>query len=117
MAELFEGRDFTDAVFWGVDLTNAKLRDVNFTGARMKNVWLVDVDIDGLVDRLVVNGVDVTEFVNQHDPWFALRGMLRPDSIGRPASSAGRARCCLGCVLAVRTEQSGQLRAFVDGLS
>jgi len=29
----------------------------------------------------VVNGVDVTEFVNQHDPWFALRGMLRPDSI------------------------------------
>jgi len=81
MADLFEGRDFTDAVFWGVDLTNAKVRDVNFTGARMKNVWLVDVDIDGLVDRLVVNGVDVTEFVNKHDPWFALRGMLRPDSI------------------------------------
>jgi len=28
-----------------------------------------------------VNGIDVTEFVNQHDPWFPLRGMLRPDSI------------------------------------
>ncbi len=78
MAEEFEGRDFTDAVFWGVDLTNATLRDVNFTGARMKNVWLVDVDIDGLVDRLVVNGVDVGAFVNEHDAWYPLRGMLRP---------------------------------------
>lgn len=78
MAEEFEGRDFSDAVFWGVDLTNATLRDVNFTGARMKNVWLVDVDIDGLLDRLVINGVDVTEFVNEHDTWFPLRGMLRP---------------------------------------
>lgn len=81
MAEEFEGRDFTEAVFWGVDLTNATLRDVNFTGARMKNVWLVDVDIDGLIDRLVVNGVDVTEFVNRHDPWYPLRGMLRPTDI------------------------------------
>ncbi len=81
MAEEFEGKDFSDAVFWGVDLTNATLRDVNFTGARMKNVWLVDVDIDGLVDRLVVNGVDVTEFVNQHDSWYPLRGMLRPTDI------------------------------------
>ncbi len=81
MAEEFEGKDFTDAEFKGVDLANTSFRDVNFTGARMKNVWLVDVDIDGLVDRLVVNGVDVTEFVNQHDPWYPLRGMLRPDSI------------------------------------
>lgn len=81
MAEEFEGRDFTDAVFWGVDLTNATLRDVNFTGARMKNVWLVDVDIDGLVDRLVVNGVDVSAFVNEHDAWYPLRGMLRPTDV------------------------------------
>lgn len=81
MAEEFEGRDFTDAVFWGVDLTNATLRDVNFTGARMKNVWLCDVDIDGLVDRLVINGVDVTAFVNEHDAWFPLRGMLRPTDV------------------------------------
>ncbi len=82
MAEVFEGKDLTDAEFWGVELTNATFRDVNFTGVRMKNVWLVDVEIDGLVDRLVVNGVDVTAFVNQHDAWYPMRGMLRPDSIG-----------------------------------
>ncbi len=81
MAEEFEGKDFTDSVFWGVNLTNATLRDVNFTGARMKSVWMVDVDIDGLVDRLVVNGVDVTAYVNEHDPSYPLRGMLRPTNV------------------------------------
>jgi hypothetical protein len=78
MAEEFEGRDLSEAVFWGVDLTNATMRDVNFTGTRMKNVWLVDVDVDGLIDRLVVNGVDVTAYVNEHDAWYPLRGMMRP---------------------------------------
>ena len=81
MAEEFEGQDLSESKFWGVDLTKATLRDVNLTGARMKNVWLVDVDIDGLIDRLVVNGVDVTAYVNEHDPWYPLRGMLRPTDV------------------------------------
>lgn len=81
MAEEFEGQNLSEAVFWGVDLTRATMRDVNMTGARMKNVWLVDVDIDGLIDGLVVNGVDVTAYVNEHDPWYPLRGMLRPRDI------------------------------------
>ena len=78
MAEEFEGRDLSGAVFWGVDLRGATMRDVDLTGARMHGVWLVDVAIDGLVDGLVINGVDVTGYVNAHDPWQPLRGMLRP---------------------------------------
>lgn len=81
MAEEFEDKDFSEASFWGVDLTKSTWRDVNFTGARMKSVWVVDVDIDGLLDRLVVNGVDVTSYVNANDPWYPLRGMLRPTDI------------------------------------
>jgi DinB superfamily/Pentapeptide repeats (8 copies) len=81
MAEQFEGRDLREAIFWGVDLTKATLRDVNLTGARMTSVWLIDVNIDGLIDRLVVNGVDVTAYVNEHDPWYPLRGMLRPTDV------------------------------------
>lgn len=81
MAEEFEGKDFTDASFWGVDLSTATFRDVNFTGVRMKNVWLVDVDVDGMIDKLVVNGVDVTAYVNEHDPSYPLRGMLRPTDV------------------------------------
>lgn len=107
MAEKFEGRDFTDAVFWGVDLTNATLRDVNFTGSRMKNVWLVDVDIDGLVDRLVVNGVDVTAYVNEHDSWYPLRGMLRPADI------AG-VRAALDALDAAWASTIHRARAFTD---
>jgi hypothetical protein len=36
------------------------------------------VDIDALVDKVVINGVDVTDYVNEHDPWYPLRVMLRP---------------------------------------
>jgi uncharacterized protein YjbI with pentapeptide repeats len=31
MAEEFEGRDLSDAVFWGVDLRRATFRDVNLS--------------------------------------------------------------------------------------
>jgi len=77
MAEEFEG-DLMDAVFWGADLSRATFRDVNLTGVHISHAWLVDVEIDALVERMVVNGVDVTDYVNQHDPWYPLRTMLRP---------------------------------------
>ena len=73
----FEG-DLAGAVFWGADLTGATFRDVNLTGASISHAWLVDVTVDALVERVVINGVDVTAFVNEHDPWYPLRGMLRP---------------------------------------
>ena len=75
MPEEFEG-DLTDAVFWGADLRGARFRDVNLTGVRISHAWLVDVEIDALIDRVVVNGVDVTAFVNEHDRWYPLRTVL-----------------------------------------
>lgn len=30
------------------------------------------------VDTVVINGVDVTDYVNERDPWYPLRAMLRP---------------------------------------
>lgn len=89
MGQEFEG-DLSGSEFWGVDLTGSTFRDVNFTGASMHSVWLVDVTIDGRVERLVVNGVDVTDHVNANDPWQPLRGMLRPtDRDGLLASLEG----------------------------
>jgi hypothetical protein len=72
----FEG-DLTESVFWGADMSGTLLRDVNLTGVRITHAWLVDVDIDALIDRVVINGVDVTDFVNERDPWHPLRSMLR----------------------------------------
>jgi len=86
MPEEFGG-DLSEAEFWGVELSRATFRDVNFTDVRMKSVWLVNVDIDGRVEALTINGVDVTDFVNEHDPWYPLRGMLRPaDPAGMAAA-------------------------------
>ena len=83
MPEEFEG-DLAGAVFWGADLRGARFRDVNLGEARISHAWLTDVEIDAFIDRVVVNGVDVTAFVNDRDPWFPLRTVLRvsdPDSM------------------------------------
>ena len=55
-----------------------RFRDVNLTDAKISHAWLVNVDIDALVDTVVINGVDVTAYVNERDPWYPLRAMLRP---------------------------------------
>ena len=83
MPEEFEG-DLTGAVFWGADISGARFRDVNLTGARISHSLVVDVDIDAFVDRLVVNGVDVTDYVNERDAWYPVRAMIRasdPDGL------------------------------------
>ena len=84
MPEEFEG-DLTEAVFWGADMSRARFRDVNLTGVRISHSFVVDVDIDAFVDRLVVNGVDVTDYVNERDEWYPVRAMIRasdPDGLG-----------------------------------
>ena len=82
MAEEFEFQDLSDAVFWGVDLRRATFRDIDLMGARMSHARLADVEIDAEIDRLVINGVDVTAYVNERDEWFALRSQLRPTDPG-----------------------------------
>ena len=77
MPEEFEG-DLAGAVFWGADLSGARFRDVNLTDVKISHAWLVNVEIDALVDTVVINGVDVTAYVNERDRWYPLRAMLRP---------------------------------------
>jgi uncharacterized protein YjbI with pentapeptide repeats len=71
MPEEFEG-DLAGAVFCDADLSGARFRDVNLTDAKISHAWLVNVDIDALVDKVVINGVDVTAYVNERDPGYAL---------------------------------------------
>ena len=61
-------REHTDA-FRGTrfevrDLTGARFVDCDLTGAKIIDGTVVDVDISGWIDRLVVNGVDVTAYVD-----------------------------------------------------
>ena len=75
MSKEFEG-DLGDAVFWGADLRGARFRDVNLSDVVISHAWLVDVEIDAFIDRVVVDGVDVTAFVNEQDRWYPLRSVL-----------------------------------------
>ncbi len=51
------------ARFEDQDLTNAEFRECDLTGARLIGVVMQDAVIDGLVSNLVVNGVEVTSYV------------------------------------------------------
>jgi hypothetical protein len=76
VADEFEG-DLAGAVFWGADLSGALFRDVDLTDASISHALLVSVDIDATIDRLVVNGVDVTAYVNERAPGDPLRAVVR----------------------------------------
>ena len=88
MAE-FVDEDLSGSRLERVDLTGAELRDVNLSrswfhgvdlhGVVMRGVELVDVDIDGEISNLVINGVDVVPLVeaelDRRDPQ---RAKMRP---------------------------------------
>jgi uncharacterized protein YjbI with pentapeptide repeats len=59
----FEGTDLRGAQFREVDLTDARIEGANLTNMTMSQVWLMNVDIDGMFNGVRINGVDVTAYV------------------------------------------------------
>ena len=75
---------FRGATFMVADLAGARFVDCDLTGVKIVDAALVDVDVSGYVERLVVNGVDVTEFVDaeldrRHPERVQLREMQDAD--------------------------------------
>jgi hypothetical protein len=62
MAE-FVKQDFSGARFEQVDFSRAWFRNVYFTGATLRGAWLEDVDIDGEIRNVRINGVDIVPLV------------------------------------------------------
>jgi hypothetical protein len=115
MPEEFEG-DLAGALFWGADMTGARFRDVDLTGATISHAWLLGVDIDAWIERLVVNGVDVTDYVNERDPWYPLRTMLRPsDPAGMRATWAALDDEWATTIALAREVPEESLHVSVDG--
>jgi len=116
VAEEFEFRDLSGAVFWGVNLEGATFRDVDLTGARFSHSRLADVAIDAEIDRLVVNGVDVTAYVNERDEWFALRSQIRPaDSASMREGWQVISDAWVAAIERAQGLGEGQCHASVDG--
>ena len=75
----FEDQDLSESVFWGVNLKGTLFRDADFAGSHFFHVSMANVSVDGVINGLVVNGVDVTDYVNSHDRWYPLRNQLSPE--------------------------------------
>ena len=56
--------EFRGHRFMVADLREATFVDCDLTGAKIVDSTLVNVDMSGYVENLVVNGIDVTEFVS-----------------------------------------------------
>jgi len=75
----FTREDLTGARFDQVDLTRARFRNVDLTGATIRGALLVNVDMDGLLENVTINGVDVVPLVEAElDRRYPDRAKMRP---------------------------------------
>jgi uncharacterized protein YjbI with pentapeptide repeats len=75
----FDQTDLTGARFDQVDLSSARFRNVDLTGASIRGALLVNVDLDGLLEHVTVNGVDVVPLVEAElDRRYPDRAKMRP---------------------------------------
>ncbi len=59
----FVKQDLSGARFEQVDFSRAWFRNVYFIGATLRGAWLEDVDIDGEIRNVRINGVDIGPLV------------------------------------------------------
>jgi hypothetical protein len=76
--------EFRNAEFVVRDLRGAKFRDCDLSNVKIIDACLVDVDVSGYVEKFVINGVDVTEYVEteldrRHPERVQLRSMQAAD--------------------------------------
>jgi DinB superfamily/Pentapeptide repeats (8 copies) len=75
----FYHQDLSGARFEEVDFSRAWFRNVSFVAATIRGGWFEDVDIDGEIRNVRINGVDVGPFVEAElDRRHPERTKLRP---------------------------------------
>jgi len=113
----FDNVDLSGSRFRRVDLSGAEFRGVRFHGVVMRGVELGDVDIEGGIENLVINGVDVGPLVeaelDRRDPD---RAAMRPsDADGFRTAWDVVERLWRTTVARARTLDPEQLHASVGG--
>src|ERR1700727_931447 len=75
----FENVDMRDAQFRRVDLTGARFHAIDMSRVVMRGVDLIDVDINGEIENLTINGVDVAPLIEAElNRRYPLRAKMRP---------------------------------------
>jgi uncharacterized protein YjbI with pentapeptide repeats len=77
-------QDARNSTFIEADLSGSQFRGVDFSNVKISDAWLVNVDISGHVAGVTINGVDVTDFVEEQlDERYPVRKLLNaPDPDG-----------------------------------
>jgi DinB superfamily/Pentapeptide repeats (8 copies) len=75
----FDGVDLSGSFFRNVDLSDARIRGAYLVGVVMSGVELRDVHINGEIEGLTVNGVDIGPLVEAElNRRYPLRSKMRP---------------------------------------
>jgi len=102
----------------GTDLSGVTLRNCMLRGTRFPNAWVQDVSITGMVVGLVVNGVDVTAYVDSElDRRHPERVQLREATTVDQLRAAWSHVCELWSETVARAERLPEAARFerVDG--
>lgn len=76
----FDRVSLRDAQMNSVDLSGLQIRGAAFNGCRMRGVELVDVEINGELQNVIVNGVDIAPLVDAElNRRMPQRAKMRPD--------------------------------------
>jgi hypothetical protein len=71
--------DLTRSRFENIDFTEARFHNVYLTGAKIRGAWLENVDIDGEVRNVQINGIDIGPLIEAElDKRHPERAKLRP---------------------------------------
>jgi hypothetical protein len=105
-----------EASMHAVDFTGARLHGVLFNESRMRGVELIDVEISGALQNVVVNGVDIAPLIDAElNRRMPERAKMRPDdSDGFREAWAILERLWEGTVQRARTFPEPTLHRSVD---
>lgn len=113
----FERVDLSGSRFWASELNGARFQGVDMHGVVMRGVELADVDIDGELMNVTINGVDVGPLVEAElDRRYPDRVKMRPtDPDGFREAWDVVERLWDGTVEKARRLDPAQLHESVDG--
>ena len=113
----FERVDLSGSRFWASELNGAQFRGVELHGVVMRGVELADVDIDGELANVTVNGVDIGPLVEAElDRRHPDRAKMRPtDPAGFREAWDVIERLWAGTVERARRLRPALLHESVDG--
>src|SRR3954452_5627031 len=113
----FSGQDLRGSHFRDVDLRDSRFHDVDLSGAVLRGLELHDVEIDGDIQGLTINGVQVGPLIEAElDRRYPDRGKMRPtDPAGFREAWDVVERLWDQTVARARSLDPGLLHESVDG--